>query len=209
MKDCTDSLIINDYTPVLSFDPCKNILNVENASEFNVGDTVLMIQMKGAIIDSTNTAAFGTIKNYRNAGNYEFNYVKSKIGNAIELLNIVERQYDIPLGKVQLVRVPYFQDYNATSVLTCLPWDGNKGGILVFNVQNALQLNANIDVSGRGFRGGIPVQNANYTCNVTDFLTSNKDGSIAAAKGEGIVETSTLLFGRGKISNGGGGRQFN
>lgn len=199
------SIIINDYTPVLSVDPCKNILNVEDASEFNIGDTVLMIQMKGAIIESANSAAFGTITGYKNAGNYEFNYVKAKTGNAIELLNIVERQYDIPQGKVQLIRVPYFQNYNATTVLTCLPWDGSKGGVLVFNVQNVLQLNTNIDVSGRGFKGAVPIQNANYTCNVTDFVTLSMDGSQAAAKGEGIVETSTLLYGRGKISNGGGG----
>ncbi len=205
VKDCSDSIIINEYTPVLSFDPCKNLLNVEDASKFNVGDTVLMIQMKGAIIDSTNTAAFGTITNYKNAGNYEFNYVKAKTGNVIELLNVVERQYDIPLGKVQLIRVPYFQNYNATSVLTCLPWDGSKGGVLVFNVQNSLQLNANIDVSGKGFRGGTSITNPLFTCNHTEFFTSANDGGSAAKKGEGIFNTNTLLSGRGKLANGGGG----
>jgi hypothetical protein len=77
--------IINSYTPVLALDPCDNKITVESASAFNTGDTVLMIQMKGAVIDSTNTATFGTITNYKNAGNYEFNYVKSKAGNIIEL----------------------------------------------------------------------------------------------------------------------------
>ena len=72
--------IINDYTPVLALNPCTNTLTVENGTAYNVGDTVLLIQMKGAIIDSTNTAAFGTITDYKNAGNYEFNYVKSKTG---------------------------------------------------------------------------------------------------------------------------------
>src|SRR6185436_15834895 len=133
-----DTTIINDYTPVLSLDPCKNIINVGNASAFNIGDTVLLIQMKGAVIDSTNTSAFGTITNYKNAGNYEFNYVKAKNGNSIELLNKIERQYDLPDGKVQLISVPYFQNYTVpvSNTLTCLPWNGSIGGVLVFNVQN-------------------------------------------------------------------------
>ena len=53
--------IINTYTPVIGFSPCNNKITVEDAATFNGGDTVLMIQMKGAAIDSTNTAAFGTI----------------------------------------------------------------------------------------------------------------------------------------------------
>ena len=57
--------VINDYTPVLSFDPCRNILTVEDGTKYKSGDTVLLIQMKGAVIDSTNTAAFGTITNYK------------------------------------------------------------------------------------------------------------------------------------------------
>ena len=124
--------VINSYTPVIAFNPCENKVTVEDASSFNIGDTVLMMQMKGAIIDSTNTANFGTITDYKNAGNYEFNYVKSKTGNVIELKNILTRQYDIPTGKVQLVRVPYYNSAAVTSILTCLPWDGNKGGVLAF-----------------------------------------------------------------------------
>ena len=37
---------------------CDNNLTVEDATRFNIGDTVLIIQMKGAVIDSTNTAFF-------------------------------------------------------------------------------------------------------------------------------------------------------
>ncbi|MEO6135153.1 MAG: LamG domain-containing protein, partial [Ginsengibacter sp.] len=90
--------IINDYTPVLAQDICNNTINVQDASKYNNGDTVLLIQMKGAIIDSTNTANFGTITEYKNAGNYEFNIIKQKTGNTITLLNFLERQYDIPNG---------------------------------------------------------------------------------------------------------------
>jgi gliding motility-associated-like protein len=200
-------IIINDYTPVLSLDPCKNILNVGNASAYNVGDTVLLIQMKGAIIDSTNTAAFGTITDYKSAGNYEYNYVKSRIGNQIELKNKILRTYEIPNGKVQLIRVPYYQNYSTTSTLTCLPWDGTIGGVLVFNVANTLTLNNNIDVSGKGFKGGVdPVTNPPvFNCGENQFYyPQNPD--LASGKGEGIADISAAKsFGKGALANGGGG----
>ncbi|MEO5945853.1 MAG: LamG-like jellyroll fold domain-containing protein [Chitinophagaceae bacterium] len=198
--------IINDYTPVIGFNPCENKITVEDANAYNTGDTVLLIQMKGAVIDSTNTAAFGTVTGYKNAGNYEFNYVKSKTGNIIELKNTLTRQYDIPLGKVQLIRVPYYQNVNVTSVLTCLPWDGNKGGVLVLNVQDTLNLSSNIDVSGKGFRGGgdLVSNPSSFNCYENQFFYPvNPD--LASEKGESIaIISSNKSYGKGSIANGGG-----
>ena len=74
---------INKYAAVLAFDICTNSVTVDYDSSFKVGDTVLMIQMKGAIIDTSNTPAFGTILDYGNAGNYEFNFISAKSGNTL------------------------------------------------------------------------------------------------------------------------------
>lgn len=201
------SNIINAYTPVTGWDKCKNIITVQDGTAFNTGDTVVIMQMKGAAIDSTNTASFGTITNYNNAGNYEFNYVKSRSGNAIELLNAVNRQYDIPDGKVQLIRVPYYNKANVTATLTCLSWDGSKGGVLVLNVQDSLILNADINVSSNGFKGGIdPFSNpAVFYCFENQYYyPQNPD--LASGKGEGIaIISDAKSFGRGALSNGGGG----
>lgn len=199
--------IINTYTPVLALTPCNNGLVVEDASTFNTGDTVLLIQMKGAIIDSTNTAAFGTITDYKNAGNYEINYVKNKTGNIIELKNVLTRPYDIPNGKVQLVRIPYYQNANITSTLTCLPWDGGKGGILVLNARDTINMAASIDVSGKGFRGGddpVTIPPA-FNCYEDQFYYPvNPD--LASEKGEGIAIISAgRSYGKGASANGGGG----
>jgi gliding motility-associated-like protein len=202
------SNIINAYTPVLGLNPCSNGLTVEDATAFNTGDTVLLIQMKGAIIDSSNTAAFGTITDYKNAGNYEFNYVKSKAGNIIELEKKLTRQYDIPVGKVQLVRVPYFPNsVTISDTLTCLPWDGNKGGVLVLNVQDTINLNADINVSGRGFKGSQPITTIPGTgiFNQTDYAFP-ANAVHGTRKGEGIAEVSeNLIFCRGPLGSGGGG----
>ncbi len=199
--------IINTYTPVLAFEPCTNKITVEDAITFNAGDTVLLIQMKGAVIDSSNSSSFGTITDYKNAGNYEFNYVKSKTGNIIELKNKLTRQYDIPNGKVQLVRVPYYQSLNVNSTLSCLPWDGNKGGVLVLNVQDTITLNADIDVSGKGFHGGVSVPNQDCPdCENTPGYFYPISADVTGEKGEGIFFNSNPNFagGRGAIANGGG-----
>jgi len=201
------SNIINTYTPVIALNPCENKITVEDASTFNPGDTVMLIQMKGAVIDSSNTASFGTITDYKNAGNYEINYVKSKAGNIIELKNTITRSYDIPTGKVQLIRVPYYQNATVTATLTCLPWDGSKGGVLVLNALDTVTLNANIDVSGKGFRGGAdPFTNPpSFNCYENQFYyPANPD--LASEKGEGIALISPAKsFGKGALANGGGG----
>jgi len=197
--------VINDYTPVLGFDPCGNKLTVTDGSKYNAGDTVLLIQMKGAVIDITNTANFGNITSYQNAGNYEFNYVKSRTGNIVELKNNLTRTYDIPTGVVQLIRIPYYTDAIVTSTLTCLPWDGSKGGVLAFNVQNNLDLQADIDVSGKGFRGS-PVVIHNSSCHETQYFY-NSTSLNGGDKGEGIfILSSNNVRGRGNAANAGGGR---
>ena len=206
-QNCYRQSYLNTYTPVIALNPCDNKVTVEDASTFNIGDTVLIIQMKGAVVDSSNTAAFGNITNYKNAGNYEFNYVKGKTGNIVELKNVLLRQYDLPDGKVQLIRVPYYKSITFSNTLTCLPWDGKKGGVLVFNVKDTIKLNNDIDVSGKGFNGGREenFNNAGTNCGQNDFFYTL--GNIfGAAKGEGIADLSVeKLAGKGKLANGGGG----
>jgi gliding motility-associated-like protein len=199
-------LIINDYTPVLALDGCKNRLTVEDGTAFHNGDTVLMIQMKGAIVDSSNTASFGSILSYNNAGNYEFNYVKTVTGNTIELLDSLTRNYDIPAGKVQLIRVPYFNTIASPFTLTCLPWDGSKGGVLVLNAKDSISLRADIDVSGKGFRGGNSPNTGSQLLYCFENNYTYPIGSLtAAAKGEGIATIGDpIAWGKGASANAGG-----
>ena len=208
-KVITDGIgnIINSYTPIVQLDVCSNKITVEDASTFNAGDTILIMQMKGAVTDSSNSSSFGTLIKYNNAGNYEFNYVKSKTGNVIELLDSLTRAYDIPFGKVQLIRVPYFKTANINTMLTCLPWDGNKGGVLVLNAKDTVNLQANIDVSGRGFSGGKSINTGATKLMCFENQYVYPAGSIiAAAKGEGIaIINDNIGWGKGSSANAGGG----
>jgi gliding motility-associated-like protein len=208
------SSVINKYTPILALNDCNNQLVVENATGYNPGDTVLMIQMKGADIDSNNTALFGSITNFNGAGSYEFNYIKTRSGNVITLKNKIVRNFEIPGGKVQLVRVPYYSNAEIAGTLTCTPWDGSKGGVLVLLVNDTLTMNAGIDVKGKGFRGGSISNNPDGACGggSSDFyypLTQPGGSWVSggAEKGEGIANSlsSSRMAGRGPLANGGGG----
>ena len=118
--------IINSYAAVI--DLCQSVIKVDNASPFFVEDKILIIQMKGASIDLSNTASFGTITSYGNAGNYEYNFVNQVIGNDIYLQNALLRTYDVA-GKIQVVKVAqYAADVTVDIVpVTCPPLGWRKG----------------------------------------------------------------------------------
>ncbi len=199
--------VINIYTEVLAYDVCTNQITVGNDSGYFVGDTVLLIQMKGAVVDTSNTAAFGTILDYRNAGNYEFNYISQKTGNILTFKNKLTKNYDIPDGVVQLVRVPSYKTGNFNGGLTCDPWDGTKGGILAAFGKVSLQSAESIDVSGKGFRGGAGYNSvySSSSCNQNNYLYPSTS-QFAGFKGESIASFSqNYSKGKGSFAAGGGG----
>lgn len=197
----TVSGIINNYAAATTIDFCTNKITVDNAAAFNAGDTVVIMQMKGAAIDSSNTISFGTITNYNNAGSYEFNYVKSKTGNSIEFEFTFLEQYDAARGKVQLIRVPYYQSVTIAQTLTCPAWDGAKGGVVVVNSAADVNMDAGIDVSNKGFRGG--AVGGGFSCgNVSDWAMPIGAGG---TKGEGITQyIAGFEAGGARLANGGG-----
>ncbi len=197
--------IINKYAAVLAYDPCHNTITVDTATGFGVGDTILLIQMQGATIDTTNTAAFGSVLSYNSAGNYELNTIESMTGNVITLHYKMARTYDIPDGKVQIVRVPYYQNYTINQPHTCLAWNGTKGGVFIIDVANTLTLNDSIGVSEKGFRGGGILSLGTTTCNQTGYYYAGPTNN-GANKGEGITIIGTdKMYGKGSLANGGGG----
>ncbi len=192
--------IINKYGAIYSFCDSATVY-VDDPSGFNQGDKILIYQAKGAVVDSTNTSSFGNILNYGNAGNYEFNQISRIEGNKITFKYYLLHKYDTPIGS-QIVNVPDLKSANICN-LTCAPWDGQKGGILVFDA-DTLNMVGNIDVSGKGFRGGITGNLTKPGPPFIDFYSSNaNDGG---AKGEGITALSNqYMYAKGKIANAGGG----
>ena len=195
--------IINTYQKVTALDVCHNSVTVGSASGFAVGNKILLIQMKGAVIDISNTTSSGSITDYANAGNYEFAIISNIVSNEIYLRDSITKSYDVS-GSVQIVSVPGYTSITVSDTLKCAPWDGNVGGILVFDASGTVTLNAPIYVSGNGFKGG-----RLFTCSA-QFLgvipTYYVQSATDSVKGEGIsiTQPANNIGGRGTIANGGG-----
>lgn len=196
--------IVNKYSAVTDIS-CDKV-TVEQGTLFKAGDRVLVIQMQGAQINTTNTASFGAISNYKNSGNYEFNTVKSVSGKVISLVYSLSNAYAID-GSVQMVYVPVYQDITIQSPLTGSPWNGKTGGIIAIEASGTITLNNNIDANGIGFRGGKVRDNTvgSILCE-PDIYFADYNTNRGGQKGEGILKwDSTKLLNKGPWANGGGG----
>ena len=196
---------VNKYSPVINLS-CNNI-TVENSQLFSVGDRVLIIQMQGAMTDTSYSASFGTILDYASSGNYEFNTIRAISGNNIILEFALKKTYDLK-GKVQLIFVPVYDDVTINQRLTGKQWDGKTGGVIALEASGNITMNADIDASGIGFRGGANRLNdylLNNRCESTVYYgsyTTNRGGQ----KGEGIAIWDSLrILNKGPWTNGGGG----
>lgn len=198
--------IVNHYAKVTSIDQCEAKIMVSDGSQFEAGNLVLLIQMKGATINSSNNGSFGNIEDIGSAGFYEKNEVISILGNDVYLKYELLRQYNVD-GAVQMVAIPTFTDAVVVGTLSAKAWDGETGGILAIQAQN-LTLEAPIDLSGLGFRGAtksIVTSDCTFLTNADDYLynTTNWRGS---PKGEGVAHfIPSKEHGRGAQANGGGG----
>ena len=198
--------IINKYAAVTAIDFCNNNVTVISTTGFFVGQRVMIIQMKGAEVDASNTSAFGNIVNYKGCGNYEIDEIKTIAGNVIEFKYALIRDYQAG-GSVQLVSLEEYTDAVVNAPLTAQVWNGSTGGVLLLKT-NTLTLNDSITLKGKGFRGAqYENDNAGQACyngtgGATDYFCATVN--CGAPKGEGIG-TNGSGYGRGKNGNGGGG----
>jgi len=209
--------IVNSYVKVIAVDNSCNKLTIDpsiglNTGNFVAGTKVLIIQMKGASMNTSNNTSFGTISSLNDAGNYEFAEIYGVLSNGafndVYIKNALLKSYT-PSGYVQMVTVPTYSDVTVTGTLTAKSWDGNTGGVLVFEATGTVTLNANIDVSGLGFQGGNSNPGSGSACAVSNYTVSSSS-DVSGAKGEGIANTITNNeSGAGKQANGGGGGNSN
>ena len=201
--------IINSYAKVISKPDQSHIkINPAFSRNFKPDDTIMIVQMKGADIDTT----LGTISNINLTGKYEFVGIEDTLNGTITLRSNLLNFYDTT-ESLQIVRVPSYLGANVDSTLTCLPWNAAKGfgGILAFIVSDAIVLNADINVTGKGFNGGALTFNKNGCDSLHTALNYlNSDTVAAGLKGEGITSNKFIYTrGIGNNINGGGGGNGN
>lgn len=200
--------VVNKYVTVTEVIPCDSLVRVGNQLTLKAGDRVLLVQMKGAKISSSNDPNFGTITDIASAGAYEFLTIKEVIDDSVIFTSAMVHAYD-PSGIVQLVYVPVYASARITSTLTAPQWNGTTGGIVAIEVAGDLTMDADIKVDGLGFRGG-RLSSPYSRCDVSDYLL-NWDSELAGEKGEGItaLRVNYSVAGRGPLANGGGGGNGN
>lgn len=213
--------IVNEYTTLTSNASLGNTtinvansgLNANNRFSGNLvaGDLILIIQMQGVSVDNTNSAAiFGNITNYNNCGNYEFCEVAAVPNSTTITIRCgLKRDYTAS-GKVQIIRVPRYNNLTVSAQLTAQAWNGTTGGVLSVEVLNTTTINSPgvLNVTGLGFRGGIE-DYATSGFGTWNLALTNPDGG--GVKGEGLFGYNAeydVIGGRyshGAVANAGGG----
>lgn len=219
--------VLNEYA-VLSANAAvgATTITVSNASNLDsatfgalaAGDLLLIIQMQGATIDTTDTSAFGNVTALNSSGLYEFIEVQSIAGNVITVGNGASctglRNAYTAAGHTQVVRVPQLTTLTVTNTgtITAPPWDGQRGGIVALHVSGTMTVAGSVDVTGLGFRGGavdnvstaIGTDVAGYRGPANSF-GGEKGESIAGFTAEYDALAGGVRYGRGAPANGGGG----
>lgn len=215
--------VLNNYTALAtdvvagatSFEVDRRAdLNNSINGNLEAGDLLLIIQMQGATISTTDTVNYGTVSALNSTGLYEFVTVSSFSGNNISInttnCGALKNSYTVA-GKTQIVRVPQYSNLTINSNASVIPtdWNGITGGIVALQVRNTITINGTISVSSAGFRGGV-IENTttNQVANVPGYRSTS--AAYGAEKGEGIAGFQTNYdafgrYGRGAAANGGGG----
>jgi uncharacterized repeat protein (TIGR01451 family) len=197
------------------------------ATNITAGDLLLVIQMQGADINSTNTDSYGdgvagggasgNLTTNFTAGTYEYvvaaNTVTAAAGGNITLASGLKNSYVNAAATAtsgrrtfQVIRVPQYGSLTLGTDLTATPWNGASGGLIVLDVAGTLNMNGKtIDASGAGFRGGagrILKGDATAGLSGTDYrqlATLNTSGQ----KGEGLAGTPRYVNNNGTLSDTG------
>jgi hypothetical protein len=181
------------------------------------GDIVLIVQMQGAQINTSNSSNYGG-NNFTGTGflttNLSVGYMEFAVAaNAVPIaggtLNLVSgTTYSYVYSAYgangqytyQIIRVPTWYNIQLTGTVTTPFWNGSAGGVTVLNAVNQLNLNAKtINAVGAGFRGGAGRSLAGASgTSKTDYATLS---TVAAngSKGEGIAGTTRYINNNGAL----------
>ncbi|MFN8361931.1 MAG: kelch repeat-containing protein [Candidatus Kapaibacterium sp.] len=211
VKPCDESYemthkLPNKYAPVLSVSNDRLQVTIPKDITFCPDNKLLIIQMRGADVQSVPGSSYGSVTSYNDAGNYEFCRISSVNGNVLTLSKPLSRTYN-PAGKVQVVRVPEFRNYTLADTLYCPQWNDTVYGVVALAVVDTLHLVAPIIANGSGFPGGLVVNAKSTDSTHLDVYFGAEDSSRYALKGQGIASflSAEHRAGRGALAIAGGG----
>jgi hypothetical protein len=203
--------VVNTYHSVLAVGQAESRFKLNTVAGLNRNDRVLIVQMKGATINTTNTngSAYGDTTALNNAGNYEVNTICAIRNDTVYMVYNLLNNYT-STDKVQIVRFGSYVNANVNGVLTANSWNNaaGTGGVIALYVEQDLTLNNIITADARGFAGGAGHLSGGTCHNSHNLMAYNGTAGTqsGAYKGESIVERPIAESGgRGAPTNGGGG----
>jgi hypothetical protein len=154
-----------------------NSCTVNSTTGFSADDQVLIIQTQKS---SLTTGAFEIIE------------IDGIASSTITFSSNLQNSYSSGSSAVttQMVKIPLYNSVTLGSTFNVPAWDGNEGGIFICKCEETFALTAQINATGKGFRGGVAAS------------VGYGNGS---AQGEGQQNDSSNNTDR-NASGGGGGR---
>lgn len=149
--------IVNVYRKVIAVDSAKGFVKLSDASNLTqyTGNSVMIIQMKGATIDQNDASTFGNITAINEAGQFEIAKMCGQKGDSLIFENKLQNFYD-PTGLVQIVIIPKYVDVTVVDTLRAKSWDpiSGTGGVIAIEASGTVFANSVIYADSAGFRGG-------------------------------------------------------
>jgi hypothetical protein len=205
--------VVNSYYKVVEIIPAKSCVRLNNVLGLASLQKVLLIQMKGASVITTNNTSFGDTTSLNNAGNYEVALICSIHDDSVFMFHNLLNNYTVT-DKVQLIKFAEYYSANVIDTVKAAAWNNTNGtgGVIAISVSEDLALNAPIYADSSGFKGGAYVL-SNGTCanapfSATNYFynASNTSPQNGSSKGEGVYDFPVSQSGgRGAPANGGGG----
>ncbi|CAN5568692.1 hypothetical protein BH10BAC6_BH10BAC6_13840 [soil metagenome] len=194
---------INRYAAVLSIDSCRNTVRIASVTWLQKGDRVVLMQMKGARVDTSESASAGSITDIGSAGWWEWCTVDTVMGGYVRLMHRLLNRYSAADG-AQLIKVARARSADVVGPISGQSWNGTTGGVIAIECDDTLTLRSSILARGIGYRGGAVSVNTRDT-SVT-LWTSRDDAGLGGRKGEGCLAVPRSRgAGRSPWANGGGG----
>ncbi|PZX16452.1 hypothetical protein LX69_01947, partial [Breznakibacter xylanolyticus] len=184
-----------------------------NQTAITAGDKLLVIQMQGVDINTSNNDSYGdgVVGGYGNgllfntnfsAGTYEFVIASNSVSTTGGTLNLaaplvngyVNANFSASSGqrRFQVIRVPQYFNLTLAADIIVPAWNGAVGGVCCIQVLNEFNMNGHtIDAKGKGFRGGAGRRlwgNGTTGLNDNDYRVLSTSG-VNGSKGEGIAGT--------------------
>lgn len=205
--------VVNSYYRVVEIIPARACIRVSSIAGLVTNKRILLVQMKGASVNTANTAGFGDTTSTNEAGFYEVGTICVINGDSVFLFHNLQHTYSPATGKVQLVQFAEYVSANVVDTVKAAPWNNSTGtgGVIALFADADIALNAPVYAGGAGFSGGQFLQSSGTCSNVIPatgyaYTAGSSSPQNGAYKGEAIADIgSTQNGGRGPLANGGGG----